>query len=92
LGELRIIITGSARLDTYFSGGDSLMGRYLRYRIHPVTVGELNVRKRGKELIAAPAKVDEEIFRNLYQYGGFPEPFLKHDSQFFEQWQQLRDQ
>lgn len=30
-----IIVTGSARLDLYRRGGDSLLGRYLPYRLHP---------------------------------------------------------
>ena len=39
--DLRIVVTGSSRLDVYRRGGDSLMGRYFAYRMHPLTVGEL---------------------------------------------------
>ena len=38
--RVRIIVTGSSRLDTYRRGGDSLMGRYFSYRMHPLSVGE----------------------------------------------------
>ena len=33
--EISFIITGSARLDYYSKGGDSLHGRYHYYRLHP---------------------------------------------------------
>jgi hypothetical protein len=34
-GRLRFLVTGSARLDVYRRGGDSLQGRYHHYRLHP---------------------------------------------------------
>ena len=37
----RFLVTGSARLDIYRKGGDSLQGRYHLYRLHPFTVAEL---------------------------------------------------
>lgn len=39
---LRILVTGSARLDHYRKGGDSLQGRYHYHRLHPFTLCELN--------------------------------------------------
>ena len=36
-----ILVTGSSRLDVYRRGGDSLMGRYFLYHMHPLGVGEL---------------------------------------------------
>jgi predicted AAA+ superfamily ATPase len=39
--KTKIIVTGSARLNIYKKGGDSLMGRYFYYRIHPLSVGEI---------------------------------------------------
>lgn len=39
--DLKIIATGSARMDIYRRGGDSLMGRAFGYRVHPLSVGEL---------------------------------------------------
>lgn len=38
--ELNIIVTGSARLDFYRKGGDSLLGRYEYYRLHPFSITE----------------------------------------------------
>lgn len=59
----RILVTGSARLDLYRFGGDSLQGRYHLLRLHPFTVAELRLR--------TPAEL-----RDLLTLGGFPEPFL----------------
>lgn len=56
----RILVTGSARLDYYRFGGDSLQGRYHYLRLHPLSVGELG----------------REAFDGLLRLGGFPEPFL----------------
>jgi uncharacterized protein len=41
-GELQILVTGSARLDYYRRGGDSLQGRYHFYRLLPLSCGELS--------------------------------------------------
>ena len=38
--RVRVIVTGSSRLDVFRRGGDSLMGRYLLYRMHPFSAGE----------------------------------------------------
>jgi uncharacterized protein len=59
----RILVTGSARLDLYRHGGDSLQGRYHYLRLHPLSVAEL----------ATSSRTDME---QLFQLGGFPEPFL----------------
>jgi predicted AAA+ superfamily ATPase len=39
--KLKIIVTGSARLDIFRRGGDSLQGRYHYYRLHPFSLAEL---------------------------------------------------
>jgi predicted AAA+ superfamily ATPase len=59
----RILVTGSARLDLYRHGGDSLQGRYHLLRLHPLSFAELDM-KSASEL------------RSLLVLGGFPEPFL----------------
>ena len=56
----KILVTGSARLDHFRRGGDSLQGRYHLLRLHPFTVAELGV-----------GTLDD-----LLVLGGFPEPFL----------------
>ena len=37
----KIIVTGSARLDYFRKGGDSLLGRYRYFRLHPYSLREL---------------------------------------------------
>ncbi len=77
------LITGSARLDLYRRGGDSLMGRYHYYRLHPFSLAEA-IGKAGQKIeifkelkfIDDPQKTTE-IFSDLFAFGGFPEPFIK---------------
>ena len=88
--KVQILVTGSARLDIYKAGGDSLMGRYFLYRLHPLSVAEIFHRKLRKTEIAIPQKIDEADFQTLCQFGGFPEPFLKRDPFFYSQWKRLR--
>ena len=59
----RILVTGSARLDFYRYGGDSLQGRYHLLRLHPLSVAELGVASPGG-------------LKDLLVLGGFPEPFF----------------
>ncbi len=35
--ERQVLVTGSARLEMYGHGGDSLQGRYLPHHLHPLT-------------------------------------------------------
>ena len=86
-----IIVTGSARLDVYKAGGDSMMGRYFQYRIHPLSVGELANINRVSQEITSPILLNEDKFSNLYKYGGFPEPYLKARDDFVQQWYSFRD-
>lgn len=86
-----ILVMGSARLDVYQRGGDSLMGRYFPYRIHPLTVGELAMPIVSEECLKQmPRDIGEEAFKDLIQFGGFPDPFLKASSRFYQQWKRLR--
>ncbi|RKY94461.1 MAG: ATP-binding protein [Candidatus Hydrothermota bacterium] len=74
-----ILITGSARLDVYRRGGDSLMGRYHYWRLHPFTLDEL------------PDSIgQEEAFDRLMTMGGFPEPFLVGDEREARRWRKER--
>ncbi|RMH57994.1 MAG: ATP-binding protein [Candidatus Hydrogenedentota bacterium] len=59
----KILVTGSARLDLYRFGGDSLQGRYHYLRLHPFSAGELGID-------------DQDGMETLLHLGGFPEPFL----------------
>ena len=66
------LITGSARLDHFRKGGDSLLGRYFYYRLHPFSLPELGL--------------DNENLQNLMLYGGFPEPLLEKDERTLKRW------
>ncbi len=73
------LITGSARLDIYRRGGDSLMGRYHYWRLHPFTLDEI---PKGMP--------SEEAFNRLMTIGGFPEPFLEADEREARRWRRER--
>jgi len=68
----KFIITGSARLDLYRRGGDSMLGRYHYHRIHPFSLSELGNTK--------------ENFERLFKFGGFPEPLLGEDEIQLRRW------
>jgi predicted AAA+ superfamily ATPase len=88
--KARIIVTGSARLDVYKKGGDSMMGRYFLYRIHPLSVREVIDPSLPTQEIRLPCKISEEDYQALLNYGGFPEPYLKRTDLFWNRWKQLR--
>lgn len=86
-----ILVTGSARLNVYKRGGDSLMGRYFLYRMHPLSVGELIDRPYTPGLLPSPpAQIDNDAFESLYRFGGFPEPFSRASVRFYNRWAGLR--
>jgi uncharacterized protein len=84
------IVTGSSRLDVFRRGGDSLMGRYLLYRVHPWSVAECLRPEITEKAIRPPREIDEDDWRALVVHGGFPEPFLKRDPRFTNRWRSLR--
>ena len=69
--RLRILVTGSAHLDAYRRGGDSLQGRYHMHRLHPLSVAELR---------------DSAALEPLLTLGGFPEPFLSGSDRSARRW------
>ncbi len=73
------LVTGSARLDVYKKGGDSLMGRYHYWRLHPLSLDEL------------PEGMNPETaYQRLLTLGGFPEPFLSGDEREARRWRKER--
>ncbi len=90
--RLRIVVTGSSRLDVYRRGGDSLMGRYFSYRMHPFSVAEIASRELPdpQRVVRPPGTVDAPDFGALWVHGGYPEPFLKRDIRFSRRWRSLR--
>ncbi|MBX7148519.1 ATP-binding protein [bacterium] len=94
-----IVVTGSARLDLFKKGGDSLLGRYFGFRIHPFSVGELGQSglENPKNLSNALANLSFDIqhqnfYQQLLQFGGFPDPFLKANTDFHRAWVLSRQQ
>jgi len=85
-----IIVTGSGRLNIYKHGGDSLMGRYFLYRMHPLSVAELINPSLEEQEIRLPGKITDDQFSTLLTYGGFPEPFLAANKRFYNRWRRLR--
>lgn len=85
-----IIVTGSAKLNTFRKSGDSLMGRYFLYHIHPLSVAEILGRNVATQDICAPQKINDEQWENLLNFGGFPEAYLKGSKQFYQRWSRLR--
>lgn len=94
-----ILVTGSARLNVFKKGGDSLLGRYVHFRLHPFSVREL--------LGASPAIPDElhasllarpfepktahrKGFESLLRFGGFPEPLFGQDEKKARIWRRGR--
>jgi hypothetical protein len=85
---VRIIVTGSARLDVYRRGGDSMMGRYFLYRLHPLSVREFADPSFKEVDISSPIACSD--FEILIEHGGFPEPFIQRNHRFTHQWRRLR--
>ncbi len=73
------LVTGSARLDVYKRGGDSLVGRYHTWRLHPFTLDEF-----------PSALSAQEAYQRLMTLGGFPEPFLTNDEREARRWRRER--
>jgi predicted AAA+ superfamily ATPase len=88
----RILVTGSARLDAYRRGGDSLQGRYFLHRLHPVTFSELcglpvpEHPDRIAALDAEPPADGQERLSALFELGGFPEPLLSGSARVAARW------
>ena len=87
----KIIVTGSARLNIYKRGGDSLMGRYFYYRVHPLSVAEITSPTIPKaEIRARPKKIADKDWEALLEFGGFPEPFVQRSKSFSKRLQSTR--
>ncbi len=70
----RILVTGSAKLDLYRFGGDSLQGRYHFLRLHPLSFAELGLKANQRDL------------ESLFQLSAFPEPFFEGSQKQANRW------
>ena len=73
----QILVTGSARLDTFRQAGESLAGRFFAWRLHP-----FSVREWCTQTTAQPAAA----LAHLLERGGFPEPCLAESKDEAERW------
>ena len=90
-GKMKVAVTGSARMDVYKRGGDSMMGRYFAYRVHPVTIGELGGTEVNlDEMFRRTPHVSPDDLRALLRFSGYPEPFLKSNDRFYNRWKRMR--
>jgi predicted AAA+ superfamily ATPase len=88
--KAKIVVTGSSRMDIYRKGGDSLMGRYFLYRMHPFSVAEAIRTSVPPTPISPPETIADADWTALWAHGGFPEPFLKRSDAFTRRWNALR--
>lgn len=87
--KYKIIVTGSARLNIFRRGGDSLQGRYHYYTLHPFTLAEIeNIKNKWQPFEELDFK--RSFYRSsaetLLTFGGFPEPFLSQDNKILRRW------
>lgn len=76
--SLSIIVTGSARLDYFRKGGDSLFGRFHFYRLHPLSLAEVDT------------DLKRETTLRLLRFGGFPEPYFNKNENDQRRWSRER--
>ncbi|MFH0919443.1 MAG: ATP-binding protein [Fibrobacterota bacterium] len=70
---MRILVTSSARLDTFRQSGDSMAGRFFSHRLLPFSLSELPD--------ASPGDMDR-----LITCSGFPEPYLAENGVDADRW------
>ncbi len=73
LDKLQILVTGSARLETFRQSGDSLAGRFFRHRLNPLSLVEIQ-------------QSNEQSLALLLERGGFPEPYLAESLDQANRW------
>jgi len=98
-----ILVTGSARLNVYRKGSDSLMGRYYHFRLHPFSVAEIlqnsgfispdHLMAKLFELSTQNqlhSLVADHTLESLYKFGPFPEPLIAENEKTLNLWRRNR--
>ncbi len=94
-----IYVTGSSKLDVYRRGGDSMLGRYRLFRLHPFTLNEFINNKYSLDILktldniynSKPSSKEQlEIWALLNKFGGFPEPLIAGSEKLYNNWKQTR--
>ena len=99
--KVDFLVTGSAKFATFRRGGDSLLGRYLSFRLHPLSVRELVHSLPPPSPDAFLESLDGEesaevreqaavVVTKLLEFGGFPEPYFSNDRAFVNVWRNTR--
>ena len=86
--RLSILVTGSSKLDIYRKGSDSLLGRYIPYRLHPFSVSESHTPPKPDSILKK-FKVSYK-WKDLLTLGGYPEPLLSGKEKKAQRWSRLR--
>jgi len=94
-----IVVTGSARLNVYRKGSDSLLGRYFHFRLHPFSLRELHDPTPAgpdaffESLSSRPQrgrKSRRTTLEDLLRFGPFPQPFLEQNERSARVWRRSR--
>lgn len=93
--RFNFLVTGSARLDIYRRGGDSLFGRYRYYRLHPFSLREalgesMKLSVGGSLSFLEHGSLMRKTYNELRHFGGFPEPFIKKQDAEWRRFQNER--
>ncbi len=92
--DYQFLVAGSSRLDHPQRRGDSLAGRYYLMHLWPFTQAELaGANLPAEEFLRNPLQVSmerhaalEEIWRQLTEHSGFPEPYLAGRKNAYRRW------
>ena len=74
--HLKILVTGSARLEAFTGAGDSLAGRFFVHHLLPLSVSELRQLSQPLDL------------ERLIERSGFPEPYFAEEAIDAKRWRQ----
>lgn len=92
--DQRILVTGSSRLDVFRRGGDSLMGRYHYWRLHPFSAAELEGIVLPMGATSRPPLLEfgesSKSIHDLMRLGGFPEPLFAGEERTLNRWRSSR--
>jgi len=87
--KFKFLVTGSARLDIYRRGSDSLQGRYHYYRLHPFTLAETENIPYNPSIfneLTFDSTYYQDTLNSLDNFGGFPEPFTRQNKRVLRRW------
>lgn len=95
--QICFVVTGSARLNVYKKGGDSLLGRYFHFRLNPLSLAELCLSITDgpdhliKNLMNTPNENNHQaILEDLVSFGGFPEVYFAKNKKILNLWRKGR--